>query len=53
MKKKCVGILTSGGDAPGMNAVLRAATRACLAYGMDVRAIIRGYSGLLKRICGF
>ena len=49
MKKKCVGILTSGGDAPGMNAVLRAATRACLAYGMDVRAIIRGYSGLLKK----
>ena len=46
---KTIGVLTSGGDAPGMNAVLRAATRACLAYGMDVRAIIRGYSGLLKK----
>ena len=54
MKKKRIGILTSGGDAPGMNAVIRAATRACISYGMEVKGIIRGYDGLLKkRIYGF
>lgn len=49
MKKKRIGILTSGGDAPGMNAVIRAATRACISYGMEVKGIIRGYDGLLKK----
>ena len=45
MKK--IGILTSGGDAPGMNAVIRTVVRAGTAYGMDVMGIQRGYSGLI------
>jgi len=44
---KCIGILTSGGDAPGMNAAIRAITRAAIYNGMDVKAIYRGYRGLL------
>ena len=43
-----VGILTSGGDAPGMNACIRAVTRACLYYGMEVFGIHHGYEGLIK-----
>ncbi len=42
-----IGILTSGGDAPGMNAVVRAVTRAGLQKGMEVYGIRRGYVGLL------
>lgn len=45
MKK--IGILTSGGDAPGMNAAVRAAVRKALSMGMDVYGIERGYEGLL------
>lgn len=45
MKK--IGILTSGGDAPGMNAAVRAAVRRGLSLGMDVYGIERGYEGLL------
>ena len=45
---KCVGILTSGGDAPGMNAAIRAVVRRALAKGLKVRGIRRGYHGLLK-----
>lgn len=44
---KKIGILTSGGDAPGMNAALRAATRLALSRGVEVVAINRGYSGLI------
>ena len=44
---KCVGILTSGGDAPGMNAAIRAVTRAAIYNGFEVRGIIRGYKGLI------
>lgn len=44
---KCVGILTSGGDAPGMNAAIRAVTRAAIYNGFDVKAIMRGYKGLI------
>ena len=41
-------ILTSGGDAPGMNAAIRAVTRTALSKGLKVRGIRRGYHGLLK-----
>lgn len=44
---KCVGILTSGGDAPGMNAAVRAVTRAAIYNGLEVKAIYRGYKGLI------
>ncbi|MFA9466762.1 MAG: 6-phosphofructokinase [Velocimicrobium sp.] len=44
---KTIGILTSGGDAPGMNATIRAVVRAGLAQGLRVKGIRRGYSGLL------
>ncbi len=43
-----VGILTSGGDAPGMNAAIRAVVRTALASGMKVKGIKRGYAGLLN-----
>ncbi|MDR2939674.1 MAG: 6-phosphofructokinase [Clostridiales bacterium] len=46
-KIKKIGILTSGGDAPGMNAVIRAVTRTALYYGIEVVGIKRGYEGLL------
>ena len=46
-KKKCIGILTSGGDAPGINAAIRAVTRSAIYNGFDVKAIYRGYKGLL------
>ena len=42
-KKHRLGILTSGGDAPGMNAALRAAVRTALEEGIDVVAIREGY----------
>ena len=44
---KCVGILTSGGDAPGMNAAIRAVTRAAIYNGFEVKGIMRGYRGLI------
>ncbi|MCD8020686.1 MAG: 6-phosphofructokinase [Clostridiales bacterium] len=43
-----VGILTSGGDAPGMNAAIRAVARTAWARGVQVKGIMRGYSGLLN-----
>ena len=45
---KKIGVLTSGGDAPGMNAAVRAVVRAALAKGMEVYGIRRGYVGLLN-----
>ncbi|MCQ2385894.1 MAG: 6-phosphofructokinase [Clostridia bacterium] len=42
-----IGVLTSGGDAPGMNATIRAVTRTALADGVEVMGIYRGYSGLI------
>lgn len=42
-----IGILTSGGDAPGMNAAIRSVARAALASGTEVVGIYRGYSGLI------
>lgn len=46
-KIKCVGILTSGGDSPGMNAAIRSVTRAAIFNGIKVKAIFRGYKGLI------
>lgn len=46
-KQKTIGILTSGGDAPGMNAAARAVVRAALKKGMRVIGIQRGYNGLI------
>ena len=45
---KRVGVLTSGGDAPGMNAAVRAVVRACIFYGLDVYGIYKGYDGLIN-----
>lgn len=45
---KTIAILTSGGDAPGMNAAIRAAVRTAMAAGMKVKGIRRGYAGLLN-----
>ena len=44
---KCIGVLTSGGDAPGMNAAIRSVTRAAIFNGIRVKAIYRGYKGLI------
>lgn len=44
---KRIGILTSGGDSPGMNAAIRAVTRAAISNGIKVKAIYRGYKGLI------
>ena len=49
MKKfKTIGVLTSGGDAPGMNAAIRAVVRAAISNGVEVVGIYRGYSGLIS-----
>ena len=48
MKKfRRIGVLTSGGDAPGMNAAIRAVTREAIYRGVEVIGIMRGYSGLI------
>ena len=47
-KIKTIGILTSGGDAPGMNAAIRAVTRAGICNGFKIMGIYRGYDGLIK-----
>lgn len=44
---KCIGVLTSGGDAPGMNAAIRAVTRAAIFNGIRVKGIYKGYRGLI------
>ncbi len=46
--QKTIGVLTSGGDAPGMNAAVRAVTRAAIDKGFKVIGIRRGYNGLLN-----
>ena len=43
-----IGVLTSGGDAPGMNAAIRAVVRQALSKGKKVKGIKRGYAGLLN-----
>ena len=47
-KIKCIGILTSGGDAPGMNAAIRAVTRSGICNGFKIKGIYRGYEGLIN-----
>ena len=44
---KRLAVLTSGGDAPGMNAAIRAVTRTALAAGLEVFGVRQGYSGLI------
>lgn len=45
---KTIGVLTSGGDAPGMNAAIRAVVRKALSRGLKVKGIYKGYNGLLN-----
>ena len=45
---KTIGVLTSGGDAPGMNAAIRAVVRTAINKGLKVKGIMRGYAGLLE-----
>lgn len=47
-KIRTIGVLTSGGDAPGMNAAIRAVTRAGICNGFKVKGIYRGYDGLIN-----
>ena len=47
-KVKRIGVLTSGGDAPGMNAAIRSVVRACLYRGIECVGIRRGYNGLIS-----
>ena len=47
-KVKTIGVLTSGGDAPGMNAAIRAVVRTAIHEGLKVKGIMRGYAGLLQ-----
>lgn len=47
-KIKKIGVLTSGGDSPGMNAAIRAVVRTGLYHGLDVYGIMRGYSGMVE-----
>ncbi|MBU6374852.1 MAG: 6-phosphofructokinase, partial [Bdellovibrionales bacterium] len=45
---RSIAVMTSGGDAPGMNAAIRAVTRYALAHGLEVYGVNKGYSGLLE-----
>ena len=47
-KMETIGVLTSGGDAPGMNAAIRAVVRTAIARGLKVKGIKKGYMGLLN-----
>jgi 6-phosphofructokinase 1 len=47
VKKLSIGVLTSGGDSPGMNAAIRAIVRSSISYGHDIYAIYNGYRGLV------
>lgn len=48
MRKKIIGVLTSGGDAPGMNAAIRAVVRTGIFHGLRVMGVRKGYHGLIK-----
>jgi len=45
---KTIGVLTSGGDAPGMNAAIRAVVRKAISHGLNVKGIYKGYNGLIN-----
>jgi len=47
-KIKNIGIMTSGGDSPGMNAAIRSVVRTGLYYGLDIFGIRRGYQGMIE-----
>ena len=47
MCAKKIAVLTSGGDAPGMNAAVRAVVRTAISFGMEVYGVRHGYNGLL------
>lgn len=47
-KIRKIGVFTSGGDAPGMNAAIRAVVRACTYYKIDCFGIVRGYEGMIE-----
>ena len=47
-KLKKIGVLTSGGDSPGMNAAIRSVVRTCAYHGIDCIGIYRGYEGLIE-----
>ena len=47
-KIKTIGVLSSGGDAPGMNAAIRSVVRTALGKGLKVKGILKGYNGLLN-----
>src|SRR5215218_4525516 len=44
-----IGVLTSGGDSPGMNAAIRAVVRTGIYYGLEVYGVMRGYQGLVEQ----
>ena len=46
---KTIGVLTSGGDAPGMNAAIRAVVRTALFNGLKVKGIMRGYADFFRK----
>lgn len=46
---RTIGVLTSGGDSPGMNAAIRAVTRSAIYHGLDVVAISQGYKGMITK----
>ncbi|MBQ6569154.1 MAG: 6-phosphofructokinase [Clostridia bacterium] len=48
MSKKKIAVLTSGGDAPGMNAAIRSVVRTAISHGMEVMGVYRGYNGLIS-----
>ncbi|MEE1055239.1 MAG: ATP-dependent 6-phosphofructokinase, partial [Acutalibacteraceae bacterium] len=48
IKMKTIAVLTSGGDAPGMNAAVRAVVRTAISLGMTVKGVCRGYNGLIE-----
>ena len=47
-KIKTIGVLTSGGDSPGMNAAIRAVVRTCAYHGLQCQGIFRGFQGLME-----
>jgi 6-phosphofructokinase 1 len=51
MKRKCIGVLTSGGDCPGLNAVIRGVVKASWQLGFDCVGFLKGYEGLYDPVC--
>ena len=49
-RRPTIGILTGGGDCPGLNAVIRAATKSAIRLGYDVVGFLRGYEGLVDPV---